>query len=99
MLPVRVEEVTAAVGAPATGPVMTVTDNQLAIDAALALDDSEPSHLSLALRRQLYDHYMTEARRWAERLKDEADVSTRLLDGELGELQFFALPDSPGAKH
>ena len=72
---------------------------KFSLDAALALDDSEPSHLSLALRRQLYDHYMTEARRWAERLKDEADVSTRLLDGELGELQFFALPDSPGAKH
>jgi len=39
-LPVRVEEVTAAVGASATGPVMTVTDNQLAVDSALALDEA-----------------------------------------------------------
>jgi multidrug efflux pump subunit AcrA (membrane-fusion protein) len=40
MLPVRVEEVTAAVGGAATGPVMSVTDNQLAIDSSLALDEA-----------------------------------------------------------
>ena len=39
-LPVRVEEVTATVGAPATGPAMTVTDNQLAIDSSLPLDSA-----------------------------------------------------------
>jgi multidrug efflux pump subunit AcrA (membrane-fusion protein) len=37
-LPVRVEEVSALVGQPARGPVMSVTDNQLAIDSSLALD-------------------------------------------------------------
>ena len=37
-LPVRVEEVTARVGDVASGPVMSVTDNQLAIDSALRLD-------------------------------------------------------------
>ena len=37
-LPVRTEEVTAVVGAAATGPVMTVTNNQLAIDSSLPLD-------------------------------------------------------------
>jgi hypothetical protein len=37
-LPVRVEEVTAAVGGAATGPIMSVTDNQLAIDSSLPLD-------------------------------------------------------------
>ena len=37
-LPVRVEEIKAAVGAAATGPVLSVTDNQLSIDSALALD-------------------------------------------------------------
>lgn len=37
-LPVRVEEVTAAVGVAAAGPVLSVTDNQLAIDSSLALD-------------------------------------------------------------
>jgi peptidoglycan hydrolase-like protein with peptidoglycan-binding domain len=36
--PVRVHEVTAAVGDPARGTVMSVTDNQLAIDSSLPLD-------------------------------------------------------------
>jgi peptidoglycan hydrolase-like protein with peptidoglycan-binding domain len=37
-LPVRVEEVTVLVGDAARGPVMSVTDNQLAIDSSLSLD-------------------------------------------------------------
>lgn len=37
-LPVRVEEVMALVGDPASGPVLSVTDNQLSIDSSLALD-------------------------------------------------------------
>jgi peptidoglycan hydrolase-like protein with peptidoglycan-binding domain/multidrug efflux pump subunit AcrA (membrane-fusion protein) len=37
-LPVRVEELTAAIGAAATGSLLTVTDNQLAVDASLPLD-------------------------------------------------------------
>jgi hypothetical protein len=39
-LPVRVEEVTARVGAVASGPVITVTDNRLVIDASLTLDSA-----------------------------------------------------------
>jgi len=37
-LPVRVEEVAAAVGGTAAGSVLTVTDNQLAIDSSLTLE-------------------------------------------------------------
>lgn len=37
-LPVRVEELKVAVGAAATGPVLTVTDNELAIDSSLPID-------------------------------------------------------------
>ena len=37
-LPVRVEETKAVVGAPATGTVLSVTDNQLAVDSSLALE-------------------------------------------------------------
>jgi len=37
-LPVRVEQVTAVVGDPAQGPIMSVTDNLTSIDTALALD-------------------------------------------------------------
>lgn len=39
-LPVRVEELKLAVGAPASGTVLTVTDNELSVDAALPLDAS-----------------------------------------------------------
>lgn len=39
-LPVRVEEVKAALGDAASGPVLTVTNNQLAIDSSLPLDEA-----------------------------------------------------------
>jgi peptidoglycan hydrolase-like protein with peptidoglycan-binding domain/multidrug efflux pump subunit AcrA (membrane-fusion protein) len=37
-LPVRVEDVTAIIGGAAAGPLLTVTDNQLAVDSSLPLD-------------------------------------------------------------
>jgi hypothetical protein len=43
-LPARVEELSAQVGDPASGPVMAVTDNQLAIDSALPLDSAPLIH-------------------------------------------------------
>jgi len=39
-LPVRAEQVTAVVGGPASGPVMSVTDNRIAVDSALPLDSA-----------------------------------------------------------
>jgi len=66
---------------------------QFSLDAALAKDEGEPARLSLPLRKQLYDHYMTEANRWVERLRAEPAASQASLGGDLEELQFFALPD------
>jgi peptidoglycan hydrolase-like protein with peptidoglycan-binding domain len=40
VLPVRAQEITARVGTPATGPVLSVTDNQIAIDSSLPLDEA-----------------------------------------------------------
>jgi len=37
-LPVRVDSVAVAIGSPASGPVMAVTDNQIVIDSSLPLD-------------------------------------------------------------
>ena len=51
---------------------------------------------SLELRKQLYDHYMTEALRWAKRLAEEPARTAETLEGELGELQFFSLPSGVG---
>ena len=39
-LPVRVDEVMAKIGLPASGAVLTVTDNQLSVDAALPLESA-----------------------------------------------------------
>jgi peptidoglycan hydrolase-like protein with peptidoglycan-binding domain len=40
-VPVRVEQINVAVGDVANGPVMTVTNNQLAIDSSLRLDEAK----------------------------------------------------------
>ena len=69
------------------------------LDAALREEEGEPAILSFALRKQLYNHYMTEADRWVQRLKEEGSEVLESLDGELGELQFFALPESATRKH
>ena len=71
---------------------------EFSLDEALVEDDVEPAPLSFALRKQLYNHYMTEASRWVERLKDEPVGALGSLEGELGELQFFVLP-SADPKH
>jgi selenocysteine lyase/cysteine desulfurase len=69
------------------------------LDTALNQDQRKPATLSLPLRTQLYNHYMTEARRWVERLKQDGPGVRESLDGELGELQFFALPGNSAPKH
>jgi selenocysteine lyase/cysteine desulfurase len=69
------------------------------LDAALSHEKGEPARLSLSLRKQLYDHYMTEAARWVERLAREGLAELASLDGELGELQFFSLPEGATRKH
>jgi len=69
------------------------------LDAALSEDKGEPATLSLAVREQLYDHYKTEANRWASQLEEAGPAALKSLEGELGELQFFALPENSTPKH
>lgn len=69
------------------------------LDAALSEDKGEPATLSLAVRKQLYDHYKTEANRWASQLEEAGPAALKSLEGELGELQFFALPENSTPKH
>ena len=66
---------------------------KFSLDAALSTTPGEPATLSLELRKQLYDHYLTEARRWAEHLKTTPTAKFETLGGDLEELQFFALPE------
>jgi hypothetical protein len=77
----------------------TDTLQQFSLDAALDNDDADPALLTLPVRRQLYDYHMTEANRWAERLKDEPAESPATLQGELGDLQFFSLPANAARQH
>jgi selenocysteine lyase/cysteine desulfurase len=77
----------------------TNTLPQFSLDAALGKEEGEPAILSLALRKQLYNHYRTEAERWVTRLKEEGPGALESLQGELGELQFFALPVNATQKH
>ena len=69
------------------------------LDAALDNKEGEPAILSLKLRKQLYDHYMTEAERWATRLKEEPSEALEKLEDELGKLQFFSLPTDATSRH
>ncbi len=69
------------------------------LDQALSNDEGEPAILSLALRKQLYDHYMTEAKRFYDRLRQEPDKEFTSLGGELGDLQFFSLPVDDQRQH
>ena len=64
---------------------------EFSLDEALSVDEGEPAILSLALRRQLYKHYLTEAKRIADRLREAPATEYASLEGEFGDLQFFAL--------
>lgn len=68
------------------------TLQSFSLDAALSGDDDKPAALTVALRKQLYDHYMTEANRWVEKLGNNPPEPLETLEGELGDLQFFSLP-------
>lgn len=72
---------------------------EFSLDAALTIEEGEPAILSLPLRKQLYNHYMTEAQRWVDRLKIEPAEPLVSLEGELGELQFFSLPADSSSRH
>ena len=72
---------------------------EFSLDQALSVDEGEPAILSLPLRKQLYRHYMNEAERWANSLRQEASAAAGTLEGELGELQFFSLPVGNSPKH
>ena len=72
---------------------------KFSLEAALETRQGEPATLTLPLRKQLYRHYMSEAQKIADRLRDEPEARLRSLDGELGDLQFFAMPDDERQPH
>jgi selenocysteine lyase/cysteine desulfurase len=77
----------------------SVALQKFSLDAALSARQGEPATLSLPLRKQLYRHYMSEAQKIADRLRNEPEAKLRSLEGELGDLQFFAMPDDERQAH
>ncbi len=73
---------------------------QFSLDAALRQQDHSSRCLGTQLRKQLYNHYLSEARRWADLLaKTSPPADMARLEGELGNLQFFSLPGASLRKH
>jgi hypothetical protein len=61
----------------------SITLQTFSLDAALDSDDTEPAVLTGPLLKQLYDHYMTEANRWAEKLKNNASQTDGLRNSRI----------------
>ncbi len=72
---------------------------EFSLHEALSNVGGEPARLSLALRQQLYDHYMTEANRLAARLRNEPATRCTSLEGELEDLRFFTMPAPENKRH
>ena len=72
---------------------------EFSLDEALSIDEGEPAILSLPLRKQLYAHYLSEAERIAGELCREPETPCTTLEGELGDLQFFAMPADERQQH
>jgi len=72
---------------------------KFSLEAALDAQEGERAILSLALRQQLYKHYLDEAQRFANRLREDPRADFKKMEGELGELQFFALPTDERQPH
>jgi len=72
---------------------------RFSLDQAISNVDGEPAILSLALREQLYRHYMTEAHKIADQIRNEPETKLTSLGGDLGELQFFAMPEDEHQRH
>jgi selenocysteine lyase/cysteine desulfurase len=72
---------------------------KFSLGAALADEEGEPAILSLPLRKQLYAHYLSEAKRIAGELKRKPEAECCTLEGDLGELQFFTIPADERQQH
>jgi selenocysteine lyase/cysteine desulfurase len=72
---------------------------EFSLDAALTNNEGEPATLSLPLRQQLYRHYLSEAQKIADQLRNEPQAKLASLEGDLADLQFFAMPEDEHSTH
>lgn len=65
---------------------------QFSLQAALNADKAEEAPLATATRQRCYASYLEQAAQLAAELQQQDQQPEHLLEGELGQLQFFALP-------
>ena len=66
-------------------------NERLSLADAVDACGCKPTARPVEQRQKLYARYLKEAREWADKLEIANPVSEVQLEGELGELQFFAL--------
>jgi hypothetical protein len=69
-------------------------EETFSLNVALGYSEEDSNPLSSDTRIRLYDRYLNEAAVLSEKLKRKAPISTIVLEGELGKLQFFSLLDN-----
>ena len=68
-------------------------DARFSIETALASESPRPTSLGAGRRREEYKRYLREAEQHAQELEAMSPPHRVRLEGEAGELQFFALPE------
>lgn len=70
-----------------------VTLQRFSLAAALEANPAREATMPFAERQRCYTSYLEEALEWAHKLEHEPPTVKCVLEGALGELQFFALPE------
>ena len=66
---------------------------RFSLESALNAGMGEETPMSVEARQKCYESYLEEARKLARKLQKQNPSTDHLLDGTLGKLQFFALPE------
>ena len=77
---------------PLRQPVSSTTLQKFSLQAALNAGKADEVLLATATRRRCYASYLEQAAQLATELQQQDQQLGHLLEGELGQLQFFALP-------
>jgi len=66
---------------------------RFSLESALKATRTDETPMPFAERRANYKRYLDEAMEWAVKLEKQGPSESHLLEGTLGELQFFTLPE------
>jgi hypothetical protein len=66
---------------------------RFSLEAALSASSEREPPMPLEERREHYQRYLAEANQLAEKLRQQGPLTEKDLEGMLGDLQFFTLPE------